>query len=43
MVIFDPENDRVQELKPKEYKPLLTKDKFIYRERTEEEQGFKKN
>ena len=40
--IFDPENNRLQELKPKEYKPLLTKDKFIYRERTEEEQGLRR-
>ena len=40
--IFDPENDRFEELKPKEHKPMLSKDKFINRERTEDEQGLRK-
>jgi len=40
--IFDPENDKVQELKPQEHKPMLTKDKFIDRERTEDEKGLRK-
>jgi len=40
--IFDPENAKVQELKPKEHKPMLSKDKFIDRERTEYEQGLRK-
>ncbi len=40
--IFDPDNDKVQELKPQEHKPMLSKDKFIDRERTEHEQGLRK-
>lgn len=40
--IFDPENDRFEELKPKIHKPMLSKDKFINRERTEDEQGLRK-
>ena len=40
--ILDPENDECVELKPKEHKPMLTKDKFIDRERTEYEQGMRK-
>ena len=40
--IFDPENDECIELKPKEHKPMLTKDKFVDRERTEYEQGLRK-
>ena len=40
--IFDPENDECIELKPKKHKPMLTKDKFVDRERTEYEQGLRK-
>ena len=40
--IFDPENDKVQELKPAEHKPMLDKSKFIDRERREDEQGLRK-
>jgi predicted phage tail protein len=40
--IFDPENDECIELKPKEHKPMLTKEKFVDRERTEYEQGLRK-
>jgi len=40
--IFDPDNDKVEELKPQEHKPMLRKDKFIDRERTEYEQGLRK-
>ena len=40
--IFDPENDEMKELKPKVHKPMLTKDKFVDRERTEKEQGLRK-
>jgi len=40
--IFDPENDECVELKPEKHKPMLTKDKFINRERTEEEKGLRK-
>ena len=40
--IFDPTNDKVQELKPKTEKPLLSKNKFIDRERTEQEKGLRK-
>ena len=40
--IFDPINDVVSELKPKEYKPMLARDKFIDRERTEAEKGLRK-
>ena len=31
--IFDPKNNEMQELKPKVHKPMLTKDKFIDRDR----------
>ena len=40
--IFDPQKDRVEELKPKKYKPMLTRDKFIDRDRTEDEKGLRK-
>ena len=40
--ILDPENDECIELKPKEHKPMLSKEKFIDRERTEYEQGLRK-
>jgi len=40
--IFDPENDKVEQLKPNQHKPMLSKDKFIDRERTEDEQGLRK-
>ena len=40
--IFDPDNNECVELKPKEHKPMLTKDKFVDRERTEHEQGLRK-
>ena len=40
--IFDPENDECIELKPKKHKPMLTKDKFIDRKRTEYENGLRK-
>ena len=40
--ILDPENDECIELKPKEHKPMLTKEKFIDRERNEHEQGLRK-
>ena len=40
--ILDPENDKVQELKPKVHKPMLDKSKFFDRERTEDEQGLRK-
>tara|TARA_R100001015_G_scaffold4625_1_gene1654 strand:- start:6394 stop:7371 length:978 start_codon:yes stop_codon:yes gene_type:complete len=40
--IFDPTKDKVQELKPKTEKPLLSKNKFIDRERTEQEKGLRK-
>lgn len=40
--IFDPENDKLEELKPNKHKPMLSKDKFIDRERTEYEQGLRK-
>ena len=34
--IFDPKNNEMQELKPKVHKPMLTKDKFIDRDRRED-------
>jgi len=40
--IFDPENDKLEELKPNQHKPMLSKHKFIDRERTEDEQGLRK-
>ena len=40
--IFDPKNNEMQELKPKVHKPMLTKDKFIDRDRREDEQGLRK-
>jgi len=40
--IFDPLNDKVQELKPEVLKPLLNKSKFIDRERRNDEQGLRK-
>jgi len=40
--IFDPENDKVEQLKPNQHKPMLSKDKFVDRERTEDEQGLRK-
>ena len=40
--IFDPENDECIELKPKKHKPMLSKDKFIDRDRTEDEKGLRK-
>ena len=40
--IFDPINDEISELKPKEHKPMLSRDKFVDRKRTEEEKGLRK-
>ena len=40
--IFDPKNDESIELKPEIHKPMLTKDKFIDRDRTEDEKGLRK-
>ena len=40
--IFDPLKNEMQELKPKVHKPMLTKDKFIDRERREDEKGLRK-
>jgi len=40
--IFDPTGDKFQELKPKVHTPLLSKEKFIDRERTEDEKGLRK-
>ncbi len=40
--IFDPENDECIELKPEVHKPMLTKDKFLDRDRTEDEKGLRK-
>lgn len=40
--IFDPKNDECIELKPEIHKPMLTKDKFIDRDRTEDEKGLRK-
>tara|TARA_R100000773_G_scaffold12135_1_gene11191 strand:- start:114 stop:1082 length:969 start_codon:yes stop_codon:yes gene_type:complete len=40
--IFNPLDDESIELKPKVHKPMLTRDKFIDRERTEDEEGLRK-
>lgn len=40
--IFNPLDDECIELKPKVHKPMLTRDKFIDRERTEDEEGTRK-
>ena len=40
--IFNPLDDECIELKPEIHKPMLTKDKFIDRDRTEEEKGLRK-
>ena len=40
--IFNPLDDECIELKPKIHKPMLFRDKFIDRERTEDEQGLRK-
>jgi predicted phage tail protein len=40
--IFNPLDDECIELKPEVHKPMLTKDKFIDRDRTEEEKGLRK-
>lgn len=40
--IFNPLNDECIELKPEVHKPMLTKDKFIDRDRTEQEKGLRK-
>ena len=40
--IFNPIDDECIELKPKIYKPLLSRDKFIDRERSQYEQGLRK-
>ena len=40
--IFNPLDDECIELKPKVHKPMLTRDKFIDRERTEDEKGLRK-
>ena len=40
--IFNPLDDECIELKPKIHKPMLTRDKFIDRERTEDEKGLRK-
>jgi len=40
--IFDPKNDECIELKPEIHKPMLTKNKFIDRDRTEDEKGLRK-
>ena len=40
--IFDPIDDECIELKPKLHKPMLTRDKFIDRERTEDEKDLRK-
>ena len=40
--IFNPIDDECIELKPEVHKPMLTKDKFIDRDRTEEEKGLRK-
>ena len=40
--IFNPLDDECIELKPKVHKPMLTRDKFIDRERTEDETGLRK-
>tara|TARA_R100000781_G_scaffold11370_1_gene10421 strand:+ start:3400 stop:4368 length:969 start_codon:yes stop_codon:yes gene_type:complete len=40
--IFNPLDDECIELKPKLHKPMLARDKFIDRERTEDEEGLRK-
>tara|TARA_R100001224_G_scaffold70144_2_gene42540 strand:+ start:19 stop:987 length:969 start_codon:yes stop_codon:yes gene_type:complete len=40
--IFNPLDDECIELKPKVQKPMLTRDKYIDRERTEDEEGLRK-
>tara|TARA_R100001086_G_scaffold150450_1_gene79997 strand:+ start:789 stop:1763 length:975 start_codon:yes stop_codon:yes gene_type:complete len=40
--IFDPQNDESIELKPKKHKPMLSRNKFLDRERTEHEKGLRK-
>ena len=40
--IFNPIDDECIELKPEVHKPMLTKDKFIDRDRTEEEKDLRK-
>lgn len=40
--IFNPIDDECIELKPKVHKPMLTRDKFIDRERREDEEGLRK-
>ena len=40
--IFNPLDDECIELKPEVHKPMLTKNKFIDRDRTEEEKGLRK-
>ena len=40
--IFNPLDDECIELKPEVHKPMLTKDKFIDRDRIEEEKGLRK-
>ena len=40
--IFNPLDDECIELKPEIHKPMLTKDKFIDRDRTDEEKGLRK-
>ena len=40
--IFNPLGDECLELKPEVHKPMLAKDKFIDRDRTEEEKGLRK-
>ena len=40
--IFNPLDDECIELKPKVHKPMLTRDKFIDRERKEDEKGTRK-
>ena len=40
--IFNPLDDECIELKPKVHKPMLTRDKFMDRERTEDEEGLRK-
>jgi predicted phage tail protein len=40
--IFNPLDDECIELKPKVHKPMLSRDKFVNRERTEDEEGLRK-
>ena len=40
--IFNPVDDECIELKPEVHKPMLTKDKFIDRDKTEQEKGLRK-